>query len=848
MEKKTRNLLKFSFITLIVLCIIVFIWLTLFMAKRTQETAVEISEIYMSEMNLQIQQKFSSIITLRQQQLEGIIRQTPPESAVYGEEMLQALSESAEIRNLKYLGFYTEDGNLKTIYGTPVSFRGNDDVTANLNDEGMIIARGMSDSGEKLFIIGTEAAYPMGEGKTSAALVAGISMEYLEEALSLYSEEAMSYSHIIDGNGDFIIRNADAFRQNYFDRIKAEFEDVDGKDAEQYISELQKAISEKTNYTTLISIRGEQRQIYCSPLSEKSDWYIITVMPDGVIDHEITKLDSLRIAIMISCSLILLAAMGIFFVFYYRLTQRQMKELDAAKKEAVDASKAKSEFLSSMSHDIRTPMNAIIGMTEIAQKNMNNPMRVEDCLRKVSLSSKQLLGLINDILDMSKIESGKMTLNMYPMSLKEAVEDIINMMQPQVKERNQFFDIFIQKVTNENVYCDSVRLNEVLINLLSNAIKFTPEGGRIDVRLNQEPSPLGDEYIRTRFAVEDTGIGMSEEFQEKIFDTFERENTDQTRHIVGTGLGMSITKNIIDLMGGTIELKSEKGKGSKFFVTLDLKKVQQDEKDMKLPDWNILVVDDNEELCSSAAANLEELGTRVDWCMDGRKALEMIKEHHERNEDYHFVLIDWKMPKMDGIQTIREIRKYVGDEIPVFLISAYDWAEIDEGTNIPEIEGFISKPLFKSTLYSRLKQYIDGVEDKSEETENCMTDFSGKRILLAEDIDINWEIANEILSSFGFVMERAVNGQECVEKFKASEVGYYDAVLMDIRMPVMNGYDATKAIRSMGRDDNALPIIAMTADAFSDDAQHCLKTGMNAHLAKPLDIKECLRVLQQYVG
>ncbi len=847
MEEKTRKFLKLSFTGLSVLCIIVFVCLTMFMTKKTEDSIEDVGEIYMTEMNLQLQQKFSSIIALRLQQVEGIIRRTPPAHVEYSQGMLESLRESAEVRNFSYLGFYTAEGILEPIYGDSVTFRGKENIMAHLSKNGTIVSWGTDDKGEKMLILGREAEYPMEDGKSSVGLVAGIPMEYLDEALYLYSDDAMSYSHIIDSDGEFIIRNADATRENYFERIKEEFDEFHGKDAAQYTKELKRAIREREDYITLISVRGEQRQICCSPLSENSEWYIVTVMPDGVLDKAIYKLGLVRICIMIASSLILLLAMSIVFRCYYKLTRTQMKELDAAKKEAVHANQAKSEFLSSMSHDIRTPMNAIIGMTEIAQKNLEDVPRVKDCLKKVKLSSKHLLGLINDILDMSKIESGKMTLNMDPMSLREAMDDIVNMMQPQIKARNQSFDIFISKVTEEEVYCDKVRLNEILINLLSNATKFTPEGGNINVRLYQEPSPRGDEYIRTHIIVEDTGIGMSEEFQKKIFDTFERENTEQVQNIAGTGLGMSIAKRIIELMGGTITLQSEKDKGSTFFVVLDLKKAESETKEMKLPEWKILVVDDHEELCTSAVDNLEELGTHAEWTVDARKAVEMIKESHNRHEDYHFVLIDWKMPVMDGVQTIQEIRKHIGNEIPLFLMSAYDWSEIEETVNQSEVEGFIAKPLFKSTLYSRLKQYEDGIEYELESSGDLSVDFTGKHILLAEDIDLNWEIANAIFSSVGLELERATNGQECVNKFQNAKAGYYDAILMDIRMPVMNGYDATKAIRALDRTDHDLPIIAMTADAFSDDAQHCLDSGMNAHIAKPLDMKECMRILQKFL-
>ena len=765
----------------------------------------------------------------------------------YGEELLEELKLSAEIRNFIYLGFMAEDGTVEAVYGENIKIFEMEEVLASLKTDGNLVTQGQAEDERKILILGKEVTYPMAEGKNSIALLAGVDMEYLNQNLFLDENDAVVYSHIIDKKGNFIIRNADAYRGNYFDRIVDRFEKLNGKDADQYAEELFSAMEKREIYSTVISIDGEQKRLYCSPLAENSSWYLISAMPNSILRYSISRLDRLRTFIMVGSAAIILCTMCIIFILYYRISQRQMADLNQAREEAVHANKAKSEFLSSMSHDIRTPMNAIIGMTEIAQRNLQDSARVEDCLRKVHLSSKHLLGLINDVLDMSKIESGKMVLNMIPMSLRGAMDDIVNIMQPQVKEKNQYFDIFIKPILSEDVYCDAVRLNQVLLNLLSNAVKFTPENGRIDIHMMQEPSSLGEEYVCTHITVVDTGIGMSEEFRKKIFDTFSREETDQVRQIIGTGLGMAITKSIVTLMGGTIQVESEHGKGTSFHVALDLKKATIHEEDMKLPDWNILVVDDNELLCCSAVANLEELGAHADYTLDGKKAIEMIEERHNRNDDYHFVLIDWKMPNMDGMETIREIRNRVGSDIPVFLISAYDWNDIEDEANETSIEGFISKPLFKSTLYERLKQYTEGYTKEAEEKE-AEVDFTGKHILLAEDMDINWEVAYEILSVFGLELQRAENGKECVEKFEASNIGFYDAILMDIRMPVMNGYEATQAIRNLDRSDRDLPIIAMTADAFSDDAQRCLECGMNSHIPKPLDIKECMRVLQEYLG
>lgn len=848
MDKKEKRFFRRSIIIVIVICVAVFFCMTMFMSYRTERTVGYISNIYMSEMNQQIQQKFRSIIRLRLEQVEGIIRRSPAKAVKENPQLREELQISGEIRNFTFLGLYGKEGDLEIIYGDEVKISDTrEDIMQSLHKSESLVTYGQNGNGEKILLLGKAADYEMKNGNTSEALIAGISMEYLNQALFLEENDLVVYSHIIDKNGNFVIRNSDAFRESYFERIKKQYGGLNGKTPDIYIKELKEAMDAKDTYSMLVSVEGHQRRIYCSPLSLGSAWYLVTIMASDVLGDSITRLDTMRVIIMIGSATVILLTMSVILFCYYRMSQKQLRELAKAKEAADYANKAKSEFLSSMSHDIRTPMNAIIGMTEIAQRNIKDYQWVDECLRKVRLSSKQLLGLINDVLDMSKIESGKMSLNIAPMSLRDAMDDVVNIMQPQIKAKKQYFDIFIKGIISENVCCDDLRLNQALLNILSNAVKYTPEEGRIDIHMYQEESPKGEEYVRTHICVSDTGIGMSKEFQEKIWDSFSREDSEEVHYIMGTGLGMAITKSIIDLMGGSIELESELGKGSTFHVTLDLKKMEVKEEDMKLPPWNILVVDDNEELCFSAVSNLEELGVKVEWTLEGQEAIRMIEERHKQNDDYHFALIDWKMSGMDGIETIRQIRNKLGSEIPAFLISAYDVNDLDLDVDGTLIEGFISKPLFKSTLYYRLSQYADGHMMKEEKKEEEEVDFSGKRLLLAEDMEINWEVASAILSITGVEMEWAVNGKECLEKFQNSEIGYYDAILMDIRMPVMDGYGATKEIRKLDREDSNLPIIAMTADAFSGDIQKCLDCGMNAHIQKPIDTRECIRVLQKYL-
>ena len=601
------------------------------------------------------------------------------------------------------------------------------------------------------------------------------------------------------------------------------------------------------DYSALLVFGSERRHLQCNKLPY-SEWYLVTVLPYGELDQAVSDLSHAWLyLVFLGCAVVLLALLLVFWQ-YFRLLREQMAELEKARKEAVHANKAKSEFLSNMSHDIRTPMNAIVGMTAIATANIDDKQQVQNCLKKITLSSRHLLGLINDVLDMSKIESGKLTLNMDQVSLREVMDSIVSIAQPQVRSKHQQFDVFIHDISTENVCCDSVRLNQVLLNILGNALKFTPDGGLIQVSLYEEESPQGEDYVRTHIIVKDNGIGMTPEIKEKIFESFVREDSARVRRTEGSGLGMAITKYIVDTMGGTIDVESEQGKGSEFHVTLDLQRAETLEEEMILPEWNILVVDDDQQLCESTTSSLKSIGVKADWALNAEKALAMLDQRAKARDNYHIILLDWKLPDMDGIAAAKEIRSRFGDETPIMLISAYDWSEIEAEAKDAGITGFISKPLFRSTLFYGLKPFVNSGDTHEELQEVKCADFTGRRVLLAEDNDLNWEIANELLSDLGMELDWAENGRICVDKFEASPVGFYDAVLMDLRMPVMTGYEATEAIRSLDRPDKDIPIIAMTADAFSEDIKKCLDAGMNAHVAKPIDVREVARLLEKFIN
>ncbi len=849
MNNKTSRFLRISLILILLLCLLMFSFLAFFMNTQSRKTINEVGNLYMSGMSEQISLHFQTTVGLRLSQLEALMGAVPTGSEANIEEIFSNLAHDAQARGFEYLAFYTNDGKFDMLLGEQVFVTDPQPFDGSMVDGEKKIAVGTDSSGSRIVLLGQPILDFSTGGKTYIALVAGLPVEYISTTLALDENDSLVYSHIIRRDGSYVIRSVEQVGENYFTQIEDLFGKGQEEESRRYITELSSAMQNNENYSSVLQFSsGERRHLYCT-LLPYSEWYLVTVLPYGELDEEVNALSRQWILLaMGSCGLIL-AALLLIFARYYALNKYQMEALNEARKEAQHANRAKSEFLSNMSHDIRTPMNAIVGMTAIATTNINDTQQVQNCLKKISLSSKHLLGLINDVLDMSKIESGKMNLNVDQVSLREVMDSIVSIVQPQVKAKRQRFEVSIHDISSENICCDSVRLNQVLLNLLSNAIKFTPEGGLITVSLHETASPKGENWVRIHLRVKDNGIGMTPEFQKIIFESFAREDNARVHRTEGTGLGMAITKYIIDMMGGTIELNSELGKGTEFFVTLDMEKADIQEEEMILPSWNMLVVDDDRQLCESAVSSLEGIGIRADWTLDGQTAVRMVEERHQKRDDYHIILLDWKLPDIDGIETARRIRRAVGQELPILLISAYDWSEIEEEARAAGIDGFISKPLFKSTLFYGLKPFV-GQQVPGEQTPpptHREVSFAGRRILVAEDNELNWEIAHELLSEMDMELDWAENGKVCAEKFGASPVGYYDAILMDLRMPVMTGYEATEAIRAMQRPDADIPIIAMTADAFAEDAKKCLECGMNAHIAKPIDIKDVARELERYM-
>ena len=530
---------------------------------------------------------------------------------------------------------------------------------------------------------------------------------------------------------------------------------------------------------------------------------------------------------------------------YQTQLEEQNRKLEIALQHEGAANRAKREFLFNMSHDIRTPMNAIIGFTSLAATHIDNREQVLDYLKKISTSSQHLLSLINDVLDMSRIESGKVKIEEKAVHLPDLVHDVRSIIQPNVAAKRLSLFIDTMDIEDEDIITDPLRLNQILLNILSNAIKFTPTGGMISIRIAQKNgAPKG--CVCYEFRIKDNGIGMSEEFQKHIFEEFSREESSTVSGIQGTGLGMSITKNIVDLMGGTIAIESELGKGSEFIVDLCFARSEQKVEQRQLPQLEglrALVADDDTDTCLSVSTMLSKIGMRPEWTISGKEAVIRTKYAVEQGDEFSVYIIDWLIPDMNGIEIVRQIRKVIGNRCPIIILTAYDWADIEDEARAAGVTAFCEKPLFLSELRRVLAEPFRA-EPASKPAQPTAADLKGKKLLLVEDNELNREIALEILKEAGFVVDTAEDGAVAVRKIKQAAPGQYDLILMDIQMPNLDGYEATRQIRALPDAEKAsIPIFAMTANAFEEDRQNALEAGMNGHIAKPLDVPHLLRVL-----
>jgi len=635
---------------------------------------------------------------------------------------------------------------------------------------------------------------------------------------------------MIDADGDYILKGYSFKNSSFFEFYKS-YNPTDPESSR----ELFERITSSTGSISMINSHGQECILAFTPVSSTAGWTMLGLVPAE--DLSADKSNWVLIGV-VSVALLILFICDMFYMQYVN------RRLQITAKKAEQANKAKTDFLSTMSHDIRTPMNAIIGLTTIAEKNTGDEVSTRESLRKIGLAGNHLLTLINDILDISKVESGNLTLNPVTFSIVETVENLVNISQPMIREKNIDFSFHIDRMEKEYLYTDQLRLNQIYINILSNAVKYTEPGGSVSVDLREEESTVSG-CVKLTYIVSDTGIGMTPEFMENMYTPFLRQVDSRVNSIQGTGLGLAITRQMVELIGGTIDCKSKQGEGTTFTVVLDIPIADRQRDDMQLDSVDVLIVDDDEILLQTAADTLESLGATAEQASGGLEAIGMVKHRHQAGRDYDVIIVDWKMPDVDGIETISRIRSEVDEDVPILLISAYDWSDIEDRAKAAGASGFVTKPLFRSTLYDKISDLM-GKESRSVQPEDDHSDLEGLHILVAEDNDINWEIISAMLSMFGITTDRAENGKVCVDMISAAGEGSYALIFMDVQMPEMNGLDATRAIRRLENPwASSIPIVAMTADAFSENVTACLEAGMNGHIAKPIDVKLVIREIRR---
>lgn len=691
----------------------------------------------------------------------------------------------------------------------------------------------------------------MQKGQVTALLYGRTRLEELPKIMNIdniYNASADVY--IIDAEtGEFLMdtRHESLGTIDDFDvgkmRGKANWEDT------------KKAIlNQKAGYVAFQSKTGDSEWLnfYYTPAGLKQNQWVIAV---SVPEREALSSMYAMQKVFYLTGVLIVIAIAVYFYWIRRNAKKTIKGaveravLEEKLHKAEAAEKAKTTFLSNMSHDIRTPMNAIIGFATLVKTNIDNKERVEEYMGKILSSSNYLLSLINDVLDMSRIESGKLNIEEKPCAISEIFHDMRNIIQTQMQSKQLAFFMDTMDVIDEDILCDKLHINQVLLNLLSNAIKFTPAGGAVSLTISQKPdAPTG--YGSYEIRVKDTGIGMSPEFVQHMFEPFERERNSTVSGIQGTGLGMAITKSIVDSMGGTIRVKSEEGHGTEFIINLDFRlqsKNKQVEISKVLEGKRALVVDDNFSTCDSMTKMLTQLGMQASWTMHGREAVLRVRQAQEMGEEFFAYIIDWALPDLSGLEVVRKVRSIVGDKALIVVMTAYEWTSFEDEARQAGVNEFCNKPIFLSELKEILESYAYDRETTGEEpivSHVRAEQDERKRLLVVEDNELNREIAVELLIESGFIVETAEDGTVAVEKIKAADALWYDLILMDVQMPIMNGYDATRVIRSLEDKKKAsIPIVAMTANAFAEDRQRALESGMNDYAAKPINIDELLDIL-----
>ncbi len=847
LREKSSVGIMLGIMLLLAVVVVSSLWLLETSQKTTKDSVYDVSALYLEELTKQRVNQLLGNLDSQLQQLQVTVDAMRDEDVADRETTQKSVGRMRKINGFDFYALvdeagtlYTEsdivtgmeefpflDGNCPEPKKTAITF------SKKLGAEGMVLAS-MPVTGHVL------------DGRKITAAVGGIAPRYISTRLSLESDTGKIFCEIFKADGTFVLKTNHDHLRTRLNLLTAMEENADFTENTS-LEGLKRCLKQGKPGIIAYYLEDILHYTYYAPV-EGTDWFIKTTIHYDLVSEKVDVVRStlFRNSMIQMCLVILVLFVG--FMVYLSIRRRNEK-LQLATLQAQESSRAKSAFLSNMSHDIRTPMNAIIGFTTLAMKCEENVEKIHEYLKKILASSNHLLTLINDVLEMSRIESGKIYLDETECNLSEILHDLNTIIIGQIEEKQQELMMDAVNVVNEDVFCDRLRLNQVLLNLLSNAIKFTPAKGKICVFIEQKdgaPEGYGIYVIR----VKDTGIGMTKEFAENVFKPFERERTSTVSGIQGTGLGMAITKSIVDMMEGTIEVVTAPGQGTEYIIQINLRlqdKQREPEPIAELTGVRALVVDDDFDTCDATSRMLKKLGIQSEWTMSGKEAILRTKQSQSMEDDFGIYIIDWRLPDLRGSELAKQIRSIVGSEVPILVMTAYDWADIEEEARGAGVTAFCSKPVFMSDLQAALSRAIGKQVVVAEEIEEEKKfDFSGKKVLLVEDNELNREIAVEILSEVGIQIEEAENGAIALEKVQNATPGQYDLVLMDIQMPVMDGYEACRRIRALEDEErSSIVIVAMTANAFEEDKMAAIEAGMNGHIAKPLDVEVLFETLAE---
>lgn len=853
MVKELQNRIKDSkgrFILWVVLGLLVLIvvlmissfWFLKTAQEATENSVYDVSEVYLQELTNQKVNQFQINLDNQVRQLRIAIATLNAKDTGSKEKLQDCIKETNQVSDFDFFALIDDEGTIYTesdVINDPSKY-----PFVNKDSKKVEVSLEKVDGNNLIMVIVPleDASF---EGRKITRAAAGVNADvFSEKVFSQYDFDRI-FCEVITEDGSFVIKtnhNHLKEKTNLFSGLGREAVFEENFSLDHLKSDINAGKSGVASYY----LQDILHYTYYAPI-EGTDWYMKTTIHYDLVS---SKIDAVRLTMtrnsLIQLALVILILLAVFGI--YLSVRRKNEKLNYQRIQAEESNRAKSTFLSNMSHDIRTPMNAIIGFTNLAIQSKESMERVQGYLAKILASSNHLLTLINDVLEMSRIESGKIYLDETECNLSEILHDLNTIIIGQIEGKQQELLMDAVDVINEDVYCDRLRLNQILLNLLSNAIKFTPSGGKISVQFKQkEEAPEG--YGAYELRVKDSGIGMTQEFADKVFTPFERERTSTVSGIQGTGLGMAITKSIVDLMEGRIEVKTAPDQGTEFIIHVNFR-LQETQREYtpiaELTGVKALVVDDDFDACDAATRMLLKLGMQSEWTLSGKEAVLRTKQSVSLNDAFGVYIIDWRLPDLGGVEVARQIRAIVGDSAPILIMTAYDWANIEDEARAAGVNAFCSKPMFMSDLQATLSKAIGQqvmIPEASEAPEET-ADFTGKRVLLVEDNELNREIAHVILSQAGFEVEAAEDGSIAVKMVEESTPGYYDLILMDVQMPIMNGYEATRAIRSLENKELASTvIIAMTANAFEEDKKAALDAGMNEHIAKPIDMEVLFEVL-----